>query len=65
LTPNYTHDIVATRQVMGKGYNQLVTILYGIEVQINKMKQILEKGNIKETYNNIKPNLTNDLEVET
>lgn len=27
---------------MGKGYNQLVTILYGIEVQINKMKQILE-----------------------
>jgi hypothetical protein len=50
---------------MGKGYNQLVTILYGIEVQINKMKQILEKGNIKETYNNIKPNLTNDLEVET
>jgi hypothetical protein len=27
---------------MGKRYNQLGTILYGIEVQNNEMKQILE-----------------------
>lgn len=47
---------------MGKRYNQLGTILYGIEVQINEMKQILEsqyQGDI------LAPNLMNDLKVET